>query len=217
MSLKKTPKDGVSISDTRILLGSSIGAYLKKKKVERVTIVINYNNNSVAIIDSGDDGYLLSYPNLALGISQGTVVTANIARFIDLEYSNIFGAKLLNEKTIIVENLPLKPAAILTGARVLVKPNVKLIILGSLILGRDILPEQIERKQPKLVTAALPLSKRLDRHVEPSNKKSEPSKTSIEGKEKPNNDIKDEAAPPSLSEAEQKRIDSEYSKMILGE
>jgi len=217
MSTKKTPPNAVSISNTRILLGSSIGSYLKKKKVERVTVVINYNNNSMAIIESGDEGYLVYYPNLALGISQGSTVLANVSRFIELEYTNVFTAKLLNEKTVLVENLPLKPAAILTGARVLVKPNVKLIILGSLLLGRDILPEQIERKQPKLVTAALPLSKRPDRHVEPSTKKSEPSKTSIDDKEMANNDIKDDAAPPSLSEAEQKRIDSEYSKMILGE
>ena len=228
MGAAPTPDKCISVSNNGIILGKKVANYFKSKGVSFVNIILNYNNNSLIIKDTGiRENRLINNKEQGLRITyeqhykRNTSIKLNqLIRFLDTDYVNIYKAKPFKEDSVIVENIPFRDQVILRCCIVNIRIKSKLIFFGNLkqfdeINLKDItpIPSSIQNNltstpsqskiQSTQSTSTLSQSKTSTKPV--ADRRYDPNEVSK---------IDDENSP--LSEA-QERANKEYSKMILGE
>jgi hypothetical protein len=223
-----TPEKCISISKGGILLGRKVSEYFKSRGTILVNIILNYNNNSMIITDTGlRENFVRSHTDPGLRVRYETSYKHNtdirlthIIKFFNLDYINVFKAKPFKGTSVIVENLPLKSEATFRGYIVYVNIKSRLVLFGNLKQCLDIKLEDITPSEVSDETITKNSAQTINT---PSSSQIKPKPIQknvtnhIPDKEYANNDIqkKPEENRPSPEALEQ--ADREYSRMILGE
>lgn len=140
------PGNFVAIKLYGITLGNKVANFFKKRNIDFVDIILNYNNNSI-LITKKDKNY-------GFKINCDTRIQSKcIKNFIfintDNEIANMFRAKPFNNQSVIVENIPLFPAPILDihNNNLEIKVNEKLFTLHPLIKKHLLIKQPIQEFQ----------------------------------------------------------------------
>jgi len=220
-----TPEKCISISKTGIVLGRKVAGFFNSRGTILVNIILDYNNNSMIISDTGlREDILLNHAEQGLKINyekphyklSPIIKLTQLIKFLNLDYITIFKARPFKGNSVIIENIPLADALSLRGTIVNINMKSKLIMFGNLKQCKEIKLEDITpSKNNSTTTPSQPKTQLNQSTVTPSQPKT-PAKPIVNRRYDLNevSEISDENLP--SSEAAEK-ADKEYSKMILGE
>jgi hypothetical protein len=223
-----TPEKCISVSKSGIILGNKVAAFFKSRGTILVNMVLNYNNSSLIIIDTGlRENILMNHADQGLKITYETSYKKNtnvkltqLIKFLNIDYLTIFRAKPFKGNSVIIENIPLRDAVSLRSIIAHINMKSKLISFGNLkqcqgIKLEDITPSETNNKTvAEKSTTTLTVAPSLQIKPKPIQKN---SSQPIPDKEYANNDLQKKPDENRPSQEALERADKEYSRMILGE
>jgi hypothetical protein len=228
MGAALTPEKCISVSKTGIILGNKVAAFFKSRGTILINAILNYNNNSLIIIDTGlRENILMNHVDQGIRIYYNTINKHNtdiklkqLIKFLDIDYLTIFKARPFKNNSVIIENLPLKSAVGIRGHVASLNMKSRLIMFGNFKQCMNIKLEDITPSETNNKTVAEKSTTTLT--ATPSEQiKSKPiqknSSQPILDKEYANNDLQKKSDENRHSKEALERADREYSRMILGE
>ena len=220
-----TPEKCISISKSGIIFGRKVAGFFNSRGTILVNVILNYNNNSMIISDTGlredillnhaNQGLKINYENKNYRVSPCIKLT-QLVKFLNLDYITIFKAKPFKGNSVIIENIPLADALSLRGLIVNINMKSKIIMFGNTKQCKEIKLEDITPSQNNLTaTPSQPKTQMIQSTATPSQPKT-PAKPIGNRRYGPNDvsEIIDENSPLTIDE---EKANKEYSKMILGE
>jgi len=228
MGASPIPDKCISISDTGVTLGRKVATFFKSQGTLFVNIILNYNNNSLIIMDTGiREEAKLNYTQQGMRVTYETTYKHNtnlklsrLTSFLNIDYANIFKARPLKKNSIIVENIPLRYSVSVRYHMIRVDMKNKLIMFGNLkqlgqIKIEDITPSE---SKDKTVDGKLTIITQDDSNLKISSKPIQKSSTNhMPNRENATIDPQEMPAKNSPTQDEIESANREYSKMILGE
>jgi len=146
------PDKCISISKSGIILGKKVAAFFKNRGVKIVNVILDVNNNTMVIVDTGLDDAHFKGPHQGLRINYESTHTFNtsirlkqLIRFLQIDYSNIFIAKPFKSNSIIMEDVPIKKSFALRYCIVSVDLKSGLIMFGDFDILKKMKLEDMAR------------------------------------------------------------------------
>lgn len=229
MGAALTPEKCISVSKSGIILGRKVASFFKTRGTILVNIILNYNNNSLIISDTGlRENILLNHVEQGLKInyeketyhSNTNIKLTQLIKFLNIDYITVFKAKPFRGNSIIIENIPLLELVSLRNKMAFINMKLKLIMFGNFKLCKTIKLEDVmpitSSVQNKLTTTPY-ATKTVSNNHNSAQVVNKVSQNHIVNKETGSYEVDNTPSANSPTPDELERVDKAYARMILGE